>query len=450
MNAKEFNLTVGKPASVILRFAIPILMTNLLQNLYTTIDTIIVGRFVGKQALAGVGSTGAINFLIIGFCMGLCSGFVIPVAQSFGANDYKRLRSMIANCFWVGIVMAFAIAITVCTFSTQILTLMKTPESIFDYAHSYIFIIFAGIPITIAYNLLAGILRSVGDSKTPMVFLMMGSVINIGFDLFSVLVLHLGVRGPALATILSQLFSAVMCFYVLKTRYTLLKFEEDEWQFRPSHAAILCGMGVPMGLQYSITAIGSVLLQTGINTLGADPVAAVAAAGRLNLFIGCPYDALGSSMATFAGQNVGAKKIDRIREGLFASVKIGLCYYIVTFIIMLFAAPYLIMLFVKPTETTVIALASLFIKINVGFMPLLICINTFRYTIQGMGYSTFAISAGVFEMVARTLVGVWLIPVFGFLSSCFANPLAWLFGDFFLIPAFFFCLKRTKQRLAVD
>lgn len=448
--SKELNLTEGKPSSVILQFAVPVLLTSLLQNLYTTIDTIIVGQFVGKTALAGVGSTGAINFLIIGFCMGLCAGFVIPVANRYGARDYVGLRKTVANCLWTGIAFSAVITSLVCIFCRQILVLMRTPVNIIDDADRYIFIIFAGIPITIAYNLLAGILRSLGDSKSPLYFLMMSSVVNIGFDLISVTVLHMGVRGPAIATLLSQLCSAILCFHAIATKYDILKIQKEEWAFEASYAANLCKMGVPMGLQYSITAIGSVILQGGINSLGSDAVAAVAAAGRLNLFIMCPHDALGSTMATYAGQHVGARKIDRITEGLKASLKIGSLYCILVFLITLVGAPKMMLLFIKPGETEVIKQAALFLRINVALFVFVMIVNIFRYTIQGMGYSSFAVCAGVLEMIARTLVGVVLIPYFGFLSVCFASPLAWIFADCFLIPAYFWVLKKIKSMLGLN
>lgn len=452
MNKKstELNLTEGKPASVILQFAIPILLTSLLQNLYTTIDTIIVGQFVGKHALAGVGSTGAINFLIVGFCMGLCSGFAIPVANRFGAKDYVGLRKTVANCAWTGLGFSVTIAVLVCIFCRQILILMQTPENILEDAYQYIFIIFAGIPITIAYNILAGIMRSLGDSKSPLYFLMMSSVVNIGFDLFSVTVLHMGVRGPAIATLLSQLCSAFLCLHALRTKFSFMKIQKEEWVFEPSYAIKLCGMGVPMGLQYSITAIGSVILQSGINSLGADAVAAVAAAGRINLFLMGPNDSLGSTMATYAGQHVGAKKLDRITQGLKAAGIIGTIYCGFALMIALFFAPQLMLLFVKASETAVIAKGVLFLRLNVAFFVLVLLVNIFRYTIQGMGYSSFAIYAGVLEMIARTLVGIVLIPFFGFFSVCFASPLAWLFADFFLVPAYFSVLKKTKKTLGFE
>lgn len=442
------DLTVGNPGRVILRFSIPILFTQLLQNLYSTIDSIIVGQFLGKNALAAVGSTGAVNFLVIGFCMGICMGFVIPFAQYYGAKDYKALRKTFANSIWVSIFFAVFITVFVCIFCMPILRIMQTPENIIQGAYDYIFIIFAGIPITIAYNLFAGIVRSLGDSKSPLIFLMIASVINIGFDIISVTVLHMGVRGPAVATLLAQLFSAILCLVHLIRKFDIIHIQKGEWGLEWNYIKKLCFMGVPMGLQFSITAIGCVILQAGVNTLGSDAVASISAATKFGAFIQCPTDALGSSMATYAGQNVGAKKINRIGEGLSVAVKIGMVYSVIMFVLMLFTAKYCMLLFIQPEEVDVIAQAALYCIISALCYPFLVIVNTFRNTIQGMGYSSFAMTAGVLEMIARTAVGL-LIPILGFTASCFSGPLAWVFADAFLIPAYFHVVKKTKQQIGM-
>ncbi len=447
-NSKELNLTVGNPGRVILKFCIPILLTSLLQNLYSTIDTIVIGQFLGKEALAGAGSTGAVNFLVIGFCMGLCMGFVIPVAQFYGAKDYSALRRTYANSIWTSAAFSIIITILVCIFCKQILILMQTPENVLQPAYDYIFIIFAGIPITIGYNILAGVIRSLGDSKSPLYFLIIASVVNIGFDIISVTILDMGVRGPAVATLLAQLFSAILCYIHIRRNFKVLHIKDkEEWKLDGHYVGILCKMGIPMGLQFSITAIGSVILQAGVNTLGADAVAAISGATKLGMFIQCPTDALGSSMSTYAGQNVGAKKIDRIGQGLKAAVIWGFIYSVVIFLIMLVSAKYCMLIFFKPTETEVIANAALYCIISALFYPFLVIVNTFRFTIQGMGYSSFAVIAGVLEMIARTLVGIWLIPMFGYVASCFSSPIAWIFADFFLIPAYFYVVRKTREKL---
>lgn len=442
-NAKTNNLTTGDPGKAILRFSIPILFTTLLQQFYSMLDTIIVGQFLGKTALAGVGSTGSVNFLVVGFCTGLCYGFVIPVAQKFGAQDYKTLRKIVANSVWATLAISLILTVIVCFFCRDLLVIMQTPENILDEAYNYIFIIFAGIPITCAYNLLAGMIRSLGDSRTPLYFLMVASVVNIGFDILSVTVLGMGVQGPALATLLAQAFSALLCLIFIWKKQPILHIRKEEWRFESRYVGLLCKMGIPMGLQYSITAIGSVLLQTGVNTLGSDAVAAVSAASRLMLFFSCPTDALGSSMSTYAGQNVGAGKIDRIGKGLRASVIIGMLYSAIVVVVMLFTAKYWMLLFLKPEETDVIAQAAQFMIINCAFFFALVIVNTFRSTIQGMGFSGFSIFSGLMEMIARSVIGILLIPIFGYISACYSGPLAWVMADIFLIPAYYHVKRKV-------
>ena len=439
------DLTEGTPWKIIMRFSIPLFFTFLLQQFYNMVDTIVVGQFLGKDALAGVGSTGAINFMIIGFCMGLANGFVIPVAQRYGAKDYKDMRRFVANSIWLTVFFAAIMSITVCILCRSVLIAMKTPADILDLAYDYIFIIFAGIPITLAYNLLTGIIRSLGDSKSPLIFLLMAAVANIGFDILSVTVLKLGVRGPAFATLLAQAFSVVLSLWCIKTKFPILKMEPGEWKLHGKHIGILCKMGIPMGLQYSITAIGSVVIQTAINSLGSIAVASVTAGQKIGMFFCCPFDALGGTMATYAGQNAGAGKTDRIRQGVRSATFIGSIYSVLACIVLTLFGGVIPLLFVDASETVVIHQAHQFLTFNSLFYIPLTIVNVWRFTIQGMGYSLLAILAGVCEMIARALVGFALVPIFGYIIICFASPLAWLMADAFLIPAFYYCLRNLLK-----
>lgn len=444
------DLTVGNPAGVILRFSIPILLSALLQQFYSMVDTIVVGQFLGTDALAGVGATGSISFMVIGFCIGICFGFALPVAQHYGAKDYSTMRRYIYNGIWVTVGFAVVLTAVICLLTRQILVLMSTPDNIIDYAYDYVFIIFAGIPITLAYNLLSSIIRSVGDSKTPFIILLFSAIVNIGVDILSVTVMHMGVEGPAYATLLAQLFSVILCVVVIKRKFTFMKIQPDEKQLRWSYVGILCKMGLPMGLQYSITAIGTIILQIGINSLGSEAVAAVTAAGKISNFLGCVTDSLGSTMATYTSQHVGAAKIGRIRKGMRAANMIGIIYSICIFIVMLFTSKYWLLLFLKPTETEIIAQASKWLIMTTAFYILLTFVNVFRFTIQGAGYSGLAIMAGVLEMIARSIVGVWMVPVLGFLAVCLGHPAAWIFADAFLIPTYLVIMKKLEARYGVS
>lgn len=443
------DLTSGSPMKLILGFSIPLLCGNLFQQFYSLVDTLIVGRFLGVDALAAVGSTGSLNFLIIGFCMGVCNGFAIPLAHKFGAGDYRGLRSFMMNAVYLSVLFAAVMTVATVIFCRPILRLMRTPENIIDGAYIYIVIIFAGIPVTYLYNLVSGIIRSMGDSKTPVVFLVMASVLNIVLDLVFILNLHMGVAGAALATVIAQGASGVGCLIYSWKKFEVLHPDADECKINGSCMRALCGMGVPMGLQYSITAIGSVILQSAVNTLGSDAVAAMTAGGKIGMFFCCPFDALGSTMATYGGQNVGAKKLDRIAQGLKSCSILGIAYSILAFGVLSVSGRYLAMFFVESASVQVIENVQLFLMINSAFYIPLAFVNIVRFLIQGMGYSKFAILAGVCEMAARTLVGFAFVPIWGFPAACFASPIAWILADLFLIPAYFHVYKKTKKMLKI-
>lgn len=441
------NMTKGSPMKLILGFSVPLLFGFLFQQFYSLVDTLIVGRFLGKENLAAVGATGSINFLIIGFCMGVCSGFSIPISHKFGAGDHSGVRRYAANCIWLAV--SFAVVLTVLTtcLCRQILTWMHTPENIIDGSYSYIWVIFLGIPVTFLYNMTSGIIRALGDSKTPVIFLVMSSFLNIGLDLFFILNLEMGVQGAALATVISQGTSGVCCLLFMIKKFEILRIQKDEWTPDVHMMRVLCGMGVPMGLQYSITAIGSVILQSATNTLGSDAVAAVTAAGRIGGFLACPFDAMGSTMATYGGQNVGAGRLDRVGQGLKSCIFLGAGYSVIALCISIFFGRPLATLFLDVSETAIINNVRFFMIMSTSFYFPLALVNIIRFLIQGMGFPAFAILAGVFEMAARTLAGLVLVPLFGFTGVALGSPTAWILADAFLIPAYFHVRKVLEKKL---
>lgn len=439
------DLTQGKPMRVIIGFAMPLLMGMLFQQFYSLVDTVIVGKTLGVDALAAVGSTGSVNFLIIGFCMGVCTGFTIPIAQRFGAKDYDSMRKYVTNSVWLSAIFAVVMTVVTVALCRSILIWMRTPDNILDGAYNYIVVVFAGIPVTYLYNLLSGIIRSLGDSKTPLYFLVMSSILNIALDFAFILGFHTGVEGAAYATVVSQAVSGILCLLYMRKRYEILKMDRYDWKFDGHVSGILCGMGVPMGLQYSITAIGSVILQGAVNMLGSSVVAAVTAAGKINGFLACPFDAMGSTMATYGGQNVGAKRLDRVSQGLKSCVILGVGYSVIALVIVLLFATPLELLFLDASEVEILEQARVFLTVNVCFFILLALVNIVRFLIQGMGFPRFAVFAGVFEMIARACVGFFLVPKFGYMAACFASPAAWLLADCFLIPAYISCHKKLKR-----
>ncbi len=441
------DMTSGSPMKLILQFCIPLFFGMLFQQFYSMMDTIIVGKFLGVGALAAVGATGSINFMIIGFCMGVCNGFAIPVAQQFGAGDYHALRKYVANSVWLSIAFSGVMTVAVCVFCRRILLLMNTPADIMDGAFRYIFVIFLGIPVVYLYNLLSGIIRSLGDSKSPLIFLIFSSVLNIVLDMVLILVFHMGVSGAAWATVISQAISGAACLIYMIKRFDILKMSGEEWQADGIYMKNLCNMGIPMGLQYSITAIGSVILQTAVNTLGSDAVAAVTAAGRISGFLACPFDAMGSTMATYAGQNVGAGKLERVSAGMKSTCMLGLVYSVLAFVVLALSGKTIALLFVSPSEHAILQDVNRYLVISAAFFFPLALVNIVRFTIQGLGFSRFAILAGVCEMAARSLVGMGFVPVFGYIAACFASPVAWICADLFLIPAYLYVMKKLYRMM---
>lgn len=440
------DMTNGSPSKHILGFAVPMLFGMLFQQFYNLVDTIIVGKTLGVEALAGVGATGSINFMIIGFCMGVCNGFVIPVAQCFGAKKPADLRKYVFNGYICSVVFAIVLTLASVIFCRRILIIMNTPADIIDHAYNYIVVIFIGIPTVFLYNMVSGVIRSLGDSKTPVVFLVLSSIINVVLDFFLILVCKMGVAGAGWATVTSQLISGLTCLIYMYKKYDILKGDKSERVLDRRFITNLCMNGVPMGLQYSITAIGSTILQAAVNTLGSTYVAAMTAGSKMFNFTCCPFDALGSTMATYAGQNVGAAKIKRLGQGVRSAMIIGSIYSVLSLIALYFTTDYIALLFVNASETTIIALTRQFILASACFYIPLTGVNVVRFCIQGMGFSVFAISAGILEMIGRAFAAIILIPSIGFMGACLASPIAWIAADAFLFPAFIHCAKKLNAR----
>lgn len=443
--AQAKEMTSGASFPLILNFTLPLLLGNLLQQTYSLMDAAIVGKYLGINALASVGASTSVVFLILGFCTGCCSGFSIPVAQKFGARDYVTMRRFISVSLKISGVMSVALAIITSLLCAYILRTMQTPENIFDGAYTYLLITFIGIPSIFFYNLLSGIIRALGDSKTPFWFLLLSSVLNIILDLFCIIVLGWGVAGAAIATVFSQGVSSVLCYIYVNRKYEILKTTPSERRFRSDIARQLLGIGVPMGLQFSITAIGSIMLQSANNALGTACVAAFTAAMRIKMFFMCALDSLGIAMATYSGQNYGAGKPIRIWQGIKSSYVMMLVYVAAINIIIWCFAEKFALLFIDPSETEVIKDTALFLHINLSFFPLLGSLIILRYTIQGAGYTKLAMFSGVSEMIARIMVSLVVVPLFGYLGVCYGDPTAWLFANLFLTPAFIYVYRRLKM-----
>ena len=445
-NSKE--MTGGAVFPLLFSFTMPLLLGNLLQQTYSLIDAAIVGTFLGINSLAAVGASTSVIFLILGFCNGCCAGFGIPVAQKFGARDYATMRRYVAVGLQLATVMSVVIAAVSGFYCRDILRGMQTPGNIFDGAYDYLFVTFIGIPCTFFYNLLASIMRALGDSKTPFWFLLFSTVLNVFLDLFCILVLGWGVMGAAIATVFSQGLSAILCYLYMLRKFPILRATSSEdRRFHTGLARTLLAMGVPMGLQFSITAIGSIMLQSANNALGTACVAAFTSAARIKMFFICAFESLGIAMATYCGQNYGAGKPERILQGIMVSSLMMLTYAAATWMILMLGSRSLALLFVAPSEVEILDYTEQFLHISCWFFPAVGLLCILRYAIQGVGFSNLAMLSGVSEMIARILVSLYAVPAFGFLGVCFGDPLAWVAADLFLIPAFLYVYKKIKKRL---
>lgn len=446
--AQSKEMTSGPCLPLIFNFTLPLLLGNMLQQTYSLIDAAIVGKFLGINALASVGASTSVVFLILGFCNGCCGGFGIPVAQKFGARDYVSMRRLVSVSLKLAGMMSVGIALITCLLCAFILRTMQTPENIFQDAYWYLLITFIGVPCTFLYNLLSSIIRALGDSKTPFWFLLFSTILNVLLDLLCILVFHWGVAGAAIATVFSQGVSAVLCYFYMYRKFEILRMQPADKRFRPELARQLIFVGVPMGLQFSITAIGSIMLQSANNALGTACVAAFTAAMRIKMFFLCMLESLGIAMATFCGQNYGAGKPERIWTGVKAASLMMIVYVAAVAIILWGFSEKFVLLFVDPSETEIIADAALFLHISVSFFPVLGLLCILRYSIQGAGYTKLAMFSGVSEMIARILVSVVAVPLWGFWAVCFGDPTAWVFADAFLIPAFIYVYRRLRLIVA--
>lgn len=440
------DMTVGSPTRDIIKFSLPLVGGYILQQMYLLIDAAIVGRFIGVDALAAVGASSSVMFLVLGFCNGACAGFAIPVAQEFGAKNYSKMRAYVANAVRIVAVIAVVATAVTAVLCDRILQMLNTPQDVFHDAYVFLLINFLAIPFTMSYDMLSGFIRALGDSKQPFYFLIAASLLNIALDFALILGLGLGVEGAGLATLLSQAFASVLCFTYIRKRMEMLIPTGRERAYNDKMTGKLLMNGVPMGMQFSITAIGVIMLQSANNALGTMYVAAFTAAARAKYIFTCVYENIGVAMATYCGQNIGAGKIERVKLGIKAAMKITLVFFLVTTVIIYFFADEMMLLFIDAEKTDIIAIAAEYMLIPSYFFFALGTLTVLRYSLQGLGYSNLSVLSGVMELIARCGVSLWVVPAFGFLGVCYGDPLAFVAADVFLVPAVYFVYKRLKKQ----
>ncbi|MBR5317556.1 MAG: MATE family efflux transporter [Lachnospiraceae bacterium] len=437
------DMTKGTPWKLILGFMVPVCLGSIFQNFYTIVDSMIVGRFLGVDALAAVGSTGSINFLVMGWINGMTSGFGIQLSQAFGANDEKRLKHYMAMSVYLCIGLGALMTIGLLVANTGILQWMNTPELIFADTAKYIGIIYAGLPVTILYNMLAAVARSLGDSKTPLYFLIISSVLNIVLDLFLIAVIPLGVAGAAYATVLAQAISAILCLVYVWKKFPIIHYSVKDAKIKWQSIYNLLAMGIPMGLQFSITAVGTMIVQASLNTLGATYIAAYSATMKIQNIVTTVYPSLGAAIATFSGQNYGAGKYERINKGVNACIVMEVIYSIFIMIFSWSVLPKGVQLFAQDPTGELQMIATQMFRISMWFFVPLGIIFIYRNVLQGLGNGFVPMLGGVFELIARALVIKLFFDAFKFTTICASDPAAWVSALIPLIPYYYWFLNKT-------
>lgn len=441
------ELTKGSPLKLILTFAVPLLIGNLFQQLYSLSDTIIVGQTLGVNALAAVGSTGSIQFLIIGFAQGMTAGLSIMTAQFFGAHDYRKVKESFATSIVISLLVTLVLTFLSVYFIHYILMLMNTPAEIEKNAQTFSTIIFGGIGIQMAYNLLANIIRSLGDSRTPLYFLIIAAIVNILLELLFIIVFKWGVAGAGYATLLAQLFSVVLCVIYIMKKIPLLQihfsdFKKITMKFIGNHLNV----GIPMAFQSSIIAIGSIMIQSALNSLGTNAVAATTASSKIDQIATLPMMSFGVAMATYTAQNYGAAEYGRILKGVKSALLMSVSFSIAAGLLMIFFGQPMVMVFVGHVNKEVLSLSQIYFNVNASFYPLLAILFIFRNTLQGLGKSIVPTVAGLAELAMRIGAALFLATTFGYAGACFASPLAWIGSCLVLITSYVKSVKMLKRR----
>ncbi len=439
----ELDMTKGNPLGLIMKFMLPLIVGNIFQQMYNMIDTIIVGRFVGVQALAAVGATGTIMFLIIGFLQGLTTGFTVLTAQRFGAGDEKGLKISVGNAWILSAVVTFVITIISILGMDFLLTVMNTPEDIYQMSREYIMIICYGLVFNILYNLTSSFLRAVGNSKVPLYSMVVATVVNIVLDLFLVVVIPMGVSGVAIATVIAQGVGGVICLLYILKKVPLMHLSKEHFKLDEYCVKNQLGVGIPMALQFSITAVGTIIVQAVLNLFGSTAVAAYTAAVKVESLVTQPYGAMGTTLATYSAQNRGVNAYDRIKKGVRISNWLSAGYSVVVYGVVVVLLPYLIRLFVGDASAEVLQYAKLYIYIcGACFIPLGM-IFIYRNTLQGCGFALLPMMGGVVELIVRSAAAFAAVQFSSFVGVCAANGVTWLITGIFLWIAYRVTMRKV-------
>lgn len=440
------DMTSGSPIKLILWFSLPVLLGNLFQQLYLMSDLILVGRFLGMHSLAAVGTIMPFYGVLIMMSFGFTSGLSIIIAQRLGAEDYKG----IARSFAAGIILSVLFCLflmAVIPFVPLVMSVMNVPAEIFTDAVVFIDTLLFGCVAMVFYNYLANVLRALGDSKTPLYFLIFSCVFNILLNMWFIISLGMGVRGSALGSVISQVSSVILCGLLIYWKFPALKLTKDDFRVAKGWLYAHLRLAIPMTIQFSVIGLGALIIQSVCNTFGTSAIAAMAASIRIEQFIALPLFSIGAAIVTFSAQNYGAKKINRIRQGVFQSSVFSLVLSFILPIIVYFYGDNMVRLFLEEANQEVIDLAHKYLKITTIFYCFLGQIFIFRQTLQGMGHSVLPMLSGFIELFMRGFSGIVLASSFGYLGLCFASPTAWIGACIILIGGYIYVMKRQHYRL---
>lgn len=448
----DTDMTKGSPFSLIFKFTMTLLLGNVAQQLYNIVDTIIVGRYVSPEALAAVGSTGTLMFLIIGTSNGMVTGFSVVTSQRYGAGDAKGVRATVTNGFYLSIILAALLSTISLTFLKPLLTLMNTPLNIFDDAFAYISTIFCGIIFTVMYNLFSSLMRAIGNSKMPLIFLLFSAATNVVLDLVFIIGFGLGTRGAALATIISQALAVIPCVIYIYAKMPTLRPGKSDWKLNSDIIKQQLKLGIPMAIQYSITASGTVIMQSAFNVFGSIAVGAITTASKFQGIITQGMFTVGQTMAAYVGQNYGARDMKRIKAGIVSAIKIYVVYSAIAAAIAIFATPHILWIFFDSNVDVAeyIPFATIYITECAVCYLFLSLIFIYRNTIQSIGYAAVATLLGIVELIARVIASFFAIDIHNYMIAVAADPLAWVFAGIAGVIITRILLKKISNRWAAE
>lgn len=440
MTTKE--LTVGQPCKLILLFMLPIFIGNVFQQMYFLVDSLIVGRVIGLNALAAIGATGPFIFLIISFVFASTQGFTIITAQKFGAGNLDLVRKSFAASIILSSLVSLILTLISTPFSYILLDFLKTPHDIINSSANYLVIMFAGIFATVFYNLASNIIRALGDSKTPLYFLILSSFINIFMDILFIIKFNMGIKGAGYATVISQAISTILCVSYMFIKFPVLRLKKADWNLSKKFLYEHLRIGIPMGLQMSVMTLGIIAIQYTLNTLGSTTIAAFTTAIRIDQMFSQVFIALGATMAVFAAQNFGANKINRIKQGVKSAITIAICLSLTIIVLISGFSKYMILWFMSEINQEVVTLAQQYLYIIMFFFILFGLLMIFRNVMQGMGHVMAPLISGICELFARIFCAIVLGNYFGYIGVCVATPAAWFAGTIILYMMYKINLKK--------